>query len=322
MDDRFTRRRRFSHLPLLLLGVPLLVGCEEGHPAGPAEPTAVASSVDVQASAEIVESGEFALFIPANVNHVRGVLVTLGGPNTKGFALGTPFGAPIPALEASLQELGAMYRDLAAERSLAILGFSRFGPTAFPNDPTSDQAVLDALSQAASLTGRDELRDAPLLVYAISGGAAEAVGFTQRNANRVSALFLKVPFGIESLLAGPVVDVPTYLVLAEFDVFVDNAALLAPFAAGRAGGAPWAMALERGVPHFSLSPAQRDLTVNWMRAILPFQAGGPLPTHAGWLGDPATGEIAPWQTFAGDRNAASWFPTRPLAGEWAAFIAP
>jgi hypothetical protein len=85
------------------------------------------------------------------------------------------------------------------------------------------------------------------------------------------------------------------------------------------------MALERGVPHHSLSESQRELTVAWMRAILPLTNAGAFrrnPPRVGWLGDPSTGEIASVAAFAGDRSAASWFPTRPLALQWAAFTAP
>jgi hypothetical protein len=274
-----------------------------------------------QSRATDIQFGEFALHVPANVNHVRGILVALGGPNTRGFAHGTPFGAP-PAVEASLQELGAMFRDLAAKRGLAILGSGRFGPTAYPNEPASDQLLLDAIAQAATLTGRPDLLDAPLLLYGMSTGAPEATGFTQRNPERVAALFLKVPVSAGPL-TGQALHVPAYMVLAELDAFVDNTMLSAAFEAHRAAGAPWAMALERGVLHHSLSEAQRELTVDWMRAILPLGNAGPFhqnPPQVGWLGDPATGQIAPARTFAGDRSAASWFPMRPLAEQWAAFI--
>ena len=215
-----------------------------------------------------------------------------------------------------------MFRDLAAERGLAILGSGRFGPTAYPNNPASDQLLLDAIAQAATLTGRPEFLDGPLLVYGMSSGAPEATGFTQRNPERVAALFLKVPVSAGPL-TGQALHVPTYMVLAENDALVNNTTLSATFEAHRAAGAPWAMALEPGVPHHSLSPAQRELTVDWMRAILPLGTAGPFrqnPPQVGWLGDPATGQIAPARTFAGDRSAASWFPTRPLAVQWAAFL--
>ena len=266
---------------------------------------------------------DFALHVPANVDNVRGILVALGGPDTRGFAVGTPFGAPLPAVEASLQELGVMLRDLAARRGLAILGVGRFGPTALPNEPASDQLLLDAIAEAAALTGRSDLVDAPFLMYGLSGGGPEATGFTQRNPERVAALFLRVP-SVAGPLTGRALEVPAYMVLAEFDTFVDNAMLTATFEAHRAAGAPWALALERGAIHFTLTPATRELIVNWMDAILPFSApGGTIhrrPPQVGWLGDPSTGGIAPTRRFDGDPAKASFFPTRPLAAEWAAFI--
>jgi hypothetical protein len=316
-------------LMILVAAVGLLAGCgaDGADPLGPAnrldspDPGPVSGAKLSAGEATTIQFGDFALYVPANVNHVRGILVALGGPNTQGFALGTPFGAP-PAVEPALQELGAMFRELAAERGLAILGSGRWGPTAYPNEPASDQLLLDGIAQAATLTGRPDLLDAPLLLYGMAVGGPQAWGFTQRNPERVTALFLKVPVSAGPLTA-KALRVPAYMVLAELDAFVNNTMLTATFQAHRAAGAPWAMAVEPGVPHHSLSSAQRELTVDWMRAILPLWNAGPFrqsSPRVGWLGDPATGQIAPIRTFAGDRSAASWVPTRPLAAQWAAFI--
>ncbi|WP_411281599.1 hypothetical protein [Gemmatimonas sp.] len=113
------------------------------------------------------------------------------------------------------------------------------------------------------------------------------------------------------------------MVLAELDVVVNNAMRRASFAALRSAGAPWALAVEPGVPHFSLSVAQRDLTIDWMRAIVPRGNAGPFretSPQVGFLGDPASGLIAPRHTFTGNLIASSWFPKRPLATQWSAFI--
>lgn len=319
LQHRRPAGRRAARLSLAAMCAAAIAAC--GDMTAPETPARDAARNAWQAAATDIQFGDFALHIPANVNHVRGILVALGGPDTRGFAIGTPFGAP-PPVEAALQQLGAMFRDLAAERGLAILGSGRFGPRAYPNEPASDQLLLDAIAQAATLTGRPDLLDAPLVIYGMSGGGRQATGFTQRNPERVAALFLKVPQAAGPL-TGQALHVPAYMVLAELDAFVDNTMLSATFQAHRSAGAPWAMALEPGVPHHSLSPAHRELTVDWLRAILPLETAGPFrqnPPHVGWLGDPATGQIAPITTFAGDRSAASWFPTRPLAAQWAAFI--
>ncbi|QJR37545.1 hypothetical protein [Gemmatimonas groenlandica] len=268
-----------------------------------------------------LQFGDFALHVPANVHHVRGIVLALGGPDTRGFAVGTSFRAP-PLVEPLLQDLGARFRELAAERGLAILGSGRFGPTAYPNGPASDLALLAAIEQAAVLTGRSELRDAPILLYGLSGGGPEASGFLQRNPERVAGLFLKVP-SVVAPLSGEALSVPAYMVLAELDVVVNNPMLRASFAALRTAGAPWALAVEPGVPHNSLSLGQRELTIDWMRAILPLGNAGPFrktSPQVGFLGDPTDGQIAPSHAFTGDLIASSWFPARPLATQWSAFI--
>ncbi|MFN2317498.1 MAG: hypothetical protein ABR551_10325 [Gemmatimonadales bacterium] len=315
------RRRAATSLFAALCATALGACGDMTAPETPVRDVSLSGSQGLPSTAINIQFGDFALHVPANVHQVRGILLALGGPDTRGFAIGTPFGAP-PAVEVALQDLGARFRDLAAERGLAILGSGRFGPARYPDEPASDQLLLAAIAQAATLAGRAELLDAPILLYGVSGGGPEATGFTQRNPERVAALFLKVPL-VAGPLTGQALSVPAYMVLAEFDTFVDNTMLRATFAAHRAAGAPWAMALERGVPHHSLSLAQRELTVDWMRAILPLGNAGPFRQNSpqvGWLGDPATGQITPVRTFGGDRSAASWFPTRPLATQWAGFI--
>ncbi|MDQ3082888.1 MAG: carboxypeptidase-like regulatory domain-containing protein, partial [Gemmatimonadota bacterium] len=100
---------------------------------------------------EVFEFGDFALYVPATVDTTRGIILALGGPNTKGFANGKPFGAPIPAVEASLQALGQQFRALASARGLAVLGTSR---SAMANGAASDQVLLDGIATAAAMSGR------------------------------------------------------------------------------------------------------------------------------------------------------------------------
>lgn len=271
---------------------------------------------------EQFEFGDFALYVPADVSYVNAVLIALGGPDTRGFATARPFGAPVPQVEEALQALGEDFRTMAADRGLAVLGTSM---AALPNGPASDELLLEALEQAAAISGRSELAHPwqSLLLYGMSGGGPQASGFTARNPDRVAGLFLKVPAGMESLAGGAVLEVPTYVVLAEMDAFVDNAALSAAAMANRARGALWAVAQEPGVPHHSLTPKHRSLTVEWMRTILHEQyccgMGGRarILEIAGWLGNPTTGEVFRWDDYPpGNRSSANWFPTQTVAGQW------
>lgn len=273
---------------------------------------------------EHFEFEEFALYVPDRVSRARAILLTLGGPDTRGFASDSAFGAPVPEVEAALHALGEEFRGLAAEKGLAVLGTSR---AALPNGPESDALLRDAVEQAAALSGRPELSDVPLVIYGMSGGAPQASGLAARSPERVAALFLKVPADVQLLDGGPAVGVPTHLVLAENDAFVDNAALEAAFRANRTAGALWALALERDAIHFSLSPAQRALTLDWMGTVLDRRLGdggsgalAPIEETAGWLGDPDTRAVARWADYRGDLSSASWFPTAETGLSWAAFL--
>ena len=275
---------------------------------------------------EIFELGDFALYVPAGVPLVRGVIVALGGPDTRGFATGQRIGAPIAEVEASLQLLGQGFRTLASTHGLAIVGTSR---GAMANASANDTLLFSTLERFAIKSGRPEIGYPYFLMYGMSGGAPEASGFTARNPYWVAGLFLKVPSGV-SPVSGRALEVPTYVVLAELDAFVNNAALTTTFEGNRGAGALWALAIEPGVPHHSLSSHQRQVTLNWIDTILehqlPYEPGwdplhGFLPT-SGWLGNRATGRAAPWATYAGDRGLASWLPSQSTATEWETLVAP
>ena len=269
--------------------------------------------------------GEHALYVPASLDTVRGLILALGGPDTRGFATGKPLGAPSPAVEASLQALGQELRTLASAYGLAVIGTSL---TAMADDPEWDPILVDYIGELGEMSRHPELRTVPVLVYGMSTGAPEAIGFTVRNPGRVAGLFLKVPSAVSSVTSGDALRVPTYVVLAELDAFVNNATLTTAFERNRGAGALWALATEPDVPHHSLTSAQRELTINWISTILdlrlPATSSAPLreiPETSGWLGNRATGEAAPWATYSGNRALASWLPSEATAQEWERFVA-
>lgn len=287
---------------------------------------------DVQlARIEAFAVDDFALYVPKTVDVAHGVLLALGGPDTRAFATGVPAGAPIPEVEASLQTLGQDLRTLAAEQGLAILGTSR---APMPDGDESDALIDDVLHRVAELSGHSELASPPLLLYGLSGGAPEASGFAARNPARAAGLFLKVPVRVATLTGGEALKVPTFLAQAELDAIVDNVATTAAFTANRKAGALWALAMEPGVAHHSLTPFHRQVTLDWFRTIaelrLPYAGDwgegrstmADLPEASGWLGDPATAHTWAWPEYPGSRDAASWLPSELTASEWAVFRKP
>lgn len=276
----------------------------------------------------IFEFGDFALYVPIDVSSVRGILLTLGGPDSRAFLTDGLFGAPKPELEAALHLLGRELRTLAADHGLAMLGTSRQGKSELPNQLQTDELIFDALGEAARISGRAELAGAPIFVYGISGGTPQAIGFTARNPGRVGALLLKVPAPPEHLSRPEALAVPTYLILAEHESHADNTVVIAVSESNRSAGGLWAVAVEPGVPHHSLTPNHRALTVNWLRAIVERRLGASaqdplrdIPESTGWLGSPEFG-VADWAGYPGDRKAANWFPSRATAEEWRNFTGP
>jgi hypothetical protein len=273
---------------------------------------------------EVFELGDFALYVPGGVDEVRGILLALGGPNTKAFANGEPFGAPVPEVEASLQTLGVLLRDMAADRGMAILGSSVAG---MADGPESDQLIQDALLAAEAASARPGLATLPVLLYGMSAGAPQVSGFSIRHPERVAGLLFKVPVSVPTVTSGHALGIPTFMVLAEQDAFVDNAVLTATYEANRGAGALWGMAMEAAVPHHSLSLSQRLLTLGWINQVLetrlpanPSEPLRDLTESDGWLGDPATGAVASWASYPGDRAVASWLPSEVAAQGWQDFM--
>jgi Dienelactone hydrolase and related enzymes len=274
---------------------------------------------------ELFDLGDFSVYIPESVDDVSAVLVALGGPDTRGFSSATSFGAPMPEVEASLQAFGQQLRTMARFQNLAVIGTSK---TAIDNSAAGDKIILDALAAAAKQSGRPEIANAPVLMYGLSSGGPEASGFATRHPARLAGLFLKAPLSVELLTTEAARSIPTFVVLAELDAFVDNSAIKAAFQANRKAGALWALAMEAGVPHQFFTSAQQELTSNWMYTTLNARALNDewgitaYPETSGWLGDHATGEIAAWKDYPGDRNTASWFPSGAVAENWRAFRKP
>lgn len=283
---------------------------------------ASASGQVTAAPAETFESGNFAIYLPANVTTVRGILLALGGPDTRAFVVKGSFGAPTPELEASLHLLGQEFRALAAEQQLAIMGTSLHGLAPLPNEPQTDALIFTAITESAELSGHRELTDMPIFLYGISGGAQQAAGFTTRNPGRVAALILKAPVTLVRSSSARALAVPTYLILAQCDAIVDNNALVAALESNRRAGGLWALAVQAGVPHHSLTQSQRAIMVHWLRTLaelrlgaLPQDALREVPESSGWLGHPEIG-VSSWPDYSGDRRAASWFPSQATAEEW------
>ena len=116
-------------------------------------------------------SGAFSLFVPASVTRMRGIVLALGGPDTR------PFADPRRSFnlggeaESGLMVMGTNLRTLAAREGLAILGY---GNVAVPGGlvgavwvaladaviPAFEKATADR-RRAVGLALAPDLRDSP-----------------------------------------------------------------------------------------------------------------------------------------------------------------
>ena len=271
------------------------------------------------ADREIYEPGTTAAYVPAGVGPMRGAIIVLGGPVTSGFVTGGQLVADNPELETSLQALGASLRALAKSARLMLLGSETVN---IPNTAATDDELFAVLATVAQESGHPEIADAPVLMFGLSAGSREAGGLVLRHPGRTIGLLLRVPVAAPDLIAPEALAVPAFLMQAELDAAPTNAAIQAIFATNRSRGARWALAVEPGVGHSTATSVGNQAVTRWISAALariPAAAGAPLTEFAepsGWLGDPATLEIAPWADYPGDRASASWHLSESAAQTW------
>jgi hypothetical protein len=120
--------------------------------------------------------------------------------------------------------------------------------------------------------------------------------------------------------AGAAATVPGFFLIGRFDEPHRTANITPVFEAGRAAGAPWSLSTDA----FGHGPiTDLELLFAWLDAVLtarlPATAGAPLramPEAVGWLGNRASGAVAPWACYGAPRSSASWLPSREAALGW------
>lgn len=270
---------------------------------------------------EIFGSGAYTIFVPAGVDPIRGVIISLGGGvTTSGFVTGGPLEPGNDVLEQSLQALGASLRALAKSAHVALLGTTTHG---LANSATSDDALFAAIGDVAELSGHPELAAAPVLTFGLDAGSPEAVGLASRHPERAIGVLVRVPTSVPDLSAPAALAVPTFVMLSGLDHVTVNASIQATFLGIRSRGGLWALAVEPGVEHAEATPRGNGANVGWISTALtlrlPATSGESLialDESSGWLGSQTTLEIAPWADYQGTRTTASWLLSQSAASSW------
>jgi hypothetical protein len=270
---------------------------------------------------EVYAVGTHVIYVPARVPTIHGVIVVIGGPDTRCMAdarLTCAMPDVDPDVTISLRQLGSSYRMLAASRGLAVIG-----------GPAVVEDVVNALSLAATVTQRPELATAPFLAHGMYGGGPGAYRLAMNNPGRAAGLILRASPQFTLVDPAPTRSMPALLVTAEADDASFNSFNSGVYTAHRSAGGLWAFAQEPGALHVPLSSALRDLYMSWIVPVLeqrlPATPGGQLRTiddESGWLGNPVTFAIAPWGDYTGDRSIAAWLPSAGSATNWQRLVQP
>lgn len=198
----------------------------------------------------LYETPDFAVYLPPAGSAVRGVILGLGGQDTRGFATGV-FDSPNPLINESQRLTRQGFLGLANTHGLAITG-----SVPLTDGSASDARVLAALDAVALASDRPELAQAPLVIRGISSGAPESYGFTLRQPDRVVGFAVIIAADLSLVTSAAAQRLPGYVLLAELDAVVDNEALTSFFVANRAQGALWSFAVEPGLHTRRLRPGR------------------------------------------------------------------
>lgn len=256
---------------------------------------------------------------------VRGVLVLLAGRGGDSRAMADQ----------------KQWQALATQTHFCLVGAQFVNPPDNPYQFQEDQGgvISDLLNKAiaALLTqAGQKLKDPPLAFWGHSAGGNITQQLMSRHANRVAGAVLMRATGGPGALAPGKDDVPTLICVGGKDKpeWVKDA--LANYDKGHKVRADWTLAINPQEGH-EVDKTQELATAYLLAAInarLPpmstasvFAGDNSLPTvllrlnkQAGWLGDPGTYEVAPYDKFTGKKPDAVWLPDEPSAKAWQAYL--
>ena len=287
---------------------------------------------------ELIYPVQYTVWIPSNVDTLRGVIVHQHGCGEGSCKSG---------------QTGAFdlhWQALAKKHGCALLSPSYEQPQEADCqmwcDPRngSDAAFQRALAELGTQCGHPELATVPWALWGHSGGGHWCGGMTLLHPDRVAATLLRS--GVPLMTANP--DRPTIKPYS-----VPDAAISVPimcnlgtkegvtvkegrfagawpaneafFTVMRGKGALIGIAVDPFTAHECGN--QRYFSIAWLDhclgARLPEKAGDPLkpmPTDGAWLAALLSTEPKPAAQFDGDPKKAIWLPTEAIAKQWSQYV--
>jgi hypothetical protein len=286
-----------------------------------------ANSIDLfLATRTLYTRDDIVAFLPPAVSTFRGVIFFL--PGFTGDS--RPLVRGDPSLPGCFDWCGTI-RTTMRQRSLQLAetyGLAVLGMNSMPNEASTWNAMLAALTSFAEQSGQPELAQVPLLLVGHSAGGCLAYGFTRVHSTRVIGFMSGKGQCHEPYNGGLARPVPAYFFIGENDSQSRYLNITILFEANRANRALWAVAIEPEAEHEVIRDV--DLQINWMDAVLARRlpaasAGGPVTLSpinesSGWLANRTTGTIAAFDCYNDDPLLASWLPTEQTARDWQSMV--
>ncbi len=272
----------------------------------------------------IFELGDKLLYLPADLDTVRGIL----------FDLPASTADSRPWIRGNHTDTRPGWGDIAAFRTRALAfaqqhRFAILGSNTFPAGSSSEPATLDGiiatLGNFATATGHPELTHVPLLLFGHSLGGCVGYNFMRRNAARVIALVTQKGPCHAWVVDGGAENIPAYLVIGLLDPQNSIGNITGLFERGREQNAPWSVVVMPEEDHARTD--ELDLLFHWLNTVVSLRVpttitvGQPVPLQNiditdGWLANRTTGVITGYACYSDDEALANWFPTEQTARDW------
>lgn len=212
-------------------------------------------------------------------------------------------------------------RTVVRSGALALAGGEvvLLGTTTLIDGTGSYGTLLDLLTQFGTLSAHPELATIPIFFIGHSMGGCTSYGFTRMNGARVAG-FVTMKGACHAVPPVEAAGVPGFFLIGDLDEQYRRDNITAAFEAGRAVGAPWAVAIDPYYHNPMMDLAQMFAWADTvLTARLPTTPGGalrPMTVADGWLGDRSNGAIASYGCYSGTVAAASWLPSEATALKW------